>query len=221
MNEVKSPVPQFGGDEESESSNSQKSRLQKKNVNVKDDSQGEGESQDQKKKKPVQKKILYKWRAPIRHFRKMDMKKYWMVVAAVLAFYVLLALLGHYWLMVAIAAVMFVIYVLGTVPPAKTKHMITSIGVDTLEKEYRWDQLDLYWYSRKDNQYVLNIETNMDVPGRLIMLVSKEDVKRTNEILQNYLEYKTVKKQSKFSKLTEGEWVDIFGTSDGKFEGVK
>jgi hypothetical protein len=74
-----------------------------------------------------------------------------------------------------------------------------------------------YWYSRKDDQFILNVETELRLPGRFIMLVSDDELQKTHEILSQKLKYKEMKKQDRISKVTDGVWVDMM--DDGEREG--
>ncbi len=166
--------------------------------------------------KPIQRVILYKWVAPMRHFKKMDMKKYWTVLAVVLVLFVLLAILGQFYFMAAIASVMFLLYVIGTVPPVNVEHVITSIGIETLQNEYKWELLKDYFFSKRDDQFILNIDTSMKYPARLLMLVNPKDVEALYRLLSTRLVYLDMRKQSKTGKLIDGEWVNMLTEEENK-----
>jgi len=160
------------------------------------------------KENVTQREILYKWSSPMRHFRKIDMKRYRVIVVIVLAFFVVLAILGQFWLMIAIAAVMFVLYAIGTVSPATLDHCITTVGVETVGQNTEWKNLKSYWFSMKDNQLHLNVDTSVSFPGRLIMLVSEKEADDLHGILKDRLKYSDLREQKYFSKITDGVWVD-------------
>ncbi|MFH1547256.1 MAG: hypothetical protein ABIC57_02105, partial [bacterium] len=158
------------------------------------------------KKEVVQREELYKWSSPMRIFQQLDKKKFWMISLAVLALFVVLAILGHYILMIAIASVMFLVYVLGTVPPETVNHVITSLGVESMDKKYNWEILSSYWFSKKDDKRILNIETKFAFPSRLILLVGEADMKSIHPLLKERLVYKDLREQKAMEKLSEGEW---------------
>lgn len=173
-------------------------------------------SEAQEKETFIQRKVLFSWSAPMRSFKKLDKKRYWTIAAAVLALFVVLAILGQFGLMAAIAAVMFLVYVLGTVPPEDIKHVITTLGVETVEKNYDWKDLRDYWFSVKDDVGILNIDTNVTFPSRLIMLINKGDQSKLHIILKEKLPYKDVRDQSSLSKISEGEWVNLLDEKSAK-----
>ncbi|MDD3661968.1 MAG: hypothetical protein PHG63_02780 [Candidatus Dojkabacteria bacterium] len=156
----------------------------------------------------VPREVLYTWEAPQRQFKPIDRRRFLFVLACVVAFSVLLILLGQFWFMAAIASVMFLLYVLGTIPPITVQHMITNKGVETEGGVYAWNSLKNYWFSRRDDQLVLNVDTNMQFPARLIMLVNREQGKKVHELLRERLEYLDLRRQGRMSRFTCGEWVD-------------
>ncbi len=157
----------------------------------------------------IPRKVLYSWKSPMRHFKKMDMKKYWTVVAFVLVLFVFLAILSHfYWFMAAIAAIMFLVYVVGTVKPSKVEHKVTTQGVETVGGKFKWEDFKDYWFARKDDQMHLYIDTELKLPGRVVMLVDKKDVEKLHKILHERLNYKDLRKQSRVSKVLDGEWMN-------------
>lgn len=164
---------------------------------------------EKKSEKVIQREILYKWTAPMRSFQKLDKKKFWSIAIAVLALFVVLAILGQYGLMLAIAALMFLVYVLGTIPPENVNHLVTTLGVETIEKQYKWERLGEYWFSEKDGQKLLNIDTRVAFPSRLIMLVGAKDMNEVHKLLKERLRYKDLRDQKAFDKLSEGEWINL------------
>jgi hypothetical protein len=156
-----------------------------------------------------QRKVLLEWESPMRHFKKMDRKKFFLILFGVMAFFVVLVILQQYWLMLAIAAVMFMVYAWGTVPPAELHHVITNKGIESAGSDVEWENLTEYWYTKKDDQYILNVKTNVRLPGKFIMLVNEDQLWKTHEILSNRLKYKDMRKQDKLSKVLDGVWVDL------------
>jgi hypothetical protein len=169
----------------------------------------EQKSGDEVKKTDVKREVLFNWESPMRHFKKMDKKKFFMILAIVLAFFVVLVLVQQWWLMAAIAAVMFLVYAWGTVPPAKLEHVITNEGIESAGNLVEWENLDKYWYSQKDDQYILNVDTKLRLPGRLIMLVSDDEMQKTKAILENRLKYKDMRNQDRMSKVVDGVWINM------------
>lgn len=157
----------------------------------------------------VQKIKLYEWEAPIRVSFPFDKKAFLIVVAASLAFILYLAILGHYGLMFAIAALLFFIYVAGTTEPVNTNHTITSQGIDTFDKLYQWKTLRNFWFTRKNGELLLVVETKLRVPANLILLLKEDQKRAIFMLLQEKLLYKEIKRTGTLYKLTYGEYLSI------------
>jgi len=140
-------------------------------------------------KKLVELKSLLKWQAPMRPFKKRD-REYYTTIAAIVFLLAVILLFLKEWLLIAVmVALMFVAYVLATVPPEKVEHEITTRGVVTGEKTYRWEDLRSFWFSRKWKEVILHVETKLGFPGRLMMLLGEVEEKKIKEILQKQMEY--------------------------------
>jgi len=140
-------------------------------------------------KKPVELKSLLKWQAAVRPFKKRD-REYYTTIAAIVFLLAVILLFLKEWLLIAVmVALMFVAYVLATVPPEKVEHEITTRGVVTGGKTYKWGDLKGFWFSKKWKETILHIETKLSFPGRLMMLLGGADEKKIKEILQKQMEY--------------------------------
>jgi hypothetical protein len=110
--------------------------------------------------------------------------------------------------MAAIWAVMFLVYVLGTVPPGESKHVITNKGVEMGGVVYEWEKLEDFWFSMRDDRIILNVDTKLSFPGRLIMMIEKKDQKKVYDILMDKLIYLDKRKQGRVGVIVDGTWVD-------------
>lgn len=180
----------------------------------KDKSSAEAESNV--KNPVVQREVLISWKAPLRHFKKMDKKRFFIILACILAFFIVLIIVKQFWLMAAIAAVMFLVYVLGTVPPIEVQHTITTLGIETVGAIVKWEDTEGYWFSKKDNQMHLNVNTKLRYPARIIMLVKSNDVEKVNDIVKTRLPYVDLRNQNYVNKVIDGEWVDMFDEKSEK-----
>jgi len=165
------------------------------------------EESDIPTKKVVQNIKLFEWEAPDRYKFDFESKTFWGILALVLVFILYLAILGHYYFMAAIVALVFLIYVAGTNDPVIVKHKITSRGIDTGNKLYEWFMLDSFWFSKKGDQYMLIVETRLRYPKSLIMLLSEGDKDAIFVLLQEKVLYKDIRKQSKLDRLTFGDYI--------------
>lgn len=165
------------------------------------------EESDIPTKKVVQNIKLFEWEAPDRYKFNFNTKTFWIILAFSLLFVLFLAILEQYYLMASIIALLFFVYVSGTNKPIKVKHRITARGVDTGGKLYEWFMLDNFWFSIKNGQYFLIVETRLRYPKALILLLEKVDKDALFVLLQERVLYKDIRKQGRVDILTYGNYI--------------
>lgn len=158
-------------------------------------------------KKVVQNIKLFEWEAPDRYKFDFNTKTFWVLLAGSLFFVLFLAILEQYFLMAAVIALLFFVYVAGTNKPVDIKHQITARGVDTGGKLYEWFMLDSFWFSIKNGQYFLVLETRLRYPKALILLLDGADKDAIFVLLQEKVLYKDIRKQGKIDRLTYGDYI--------------
>jgi hypothetical protein len=157
------------------------------------------------KQKVVQNIKLFEWTAPDRTPVKFEKKSFLIVIVMTLLFSLYLAIMKHYLLMVAIMSVLFLLYVAGTTKP----HKITARGIDTGAKLYEWFMLKSFYFTKKDDQILLLVETNLNFPGVLTFLVNDKDKDPIFVLLQDKLLYKDIRKWKWLDKLSYGEYIPL------------
>ncbi|PJE67206.1 hypothetical protein COU95_03610 [Candidatus Shapirobacteria bacterium CG10_big_fil_rev_8_21_14_0_10_40_9] len=136
-------------------------------------------------------KTLLSWKAPIRPFKTRN-REFWTTVGSIAFLLAVILLFIKEWLLIAvIAAIIFVYYVLSSVPPEEIEHQITNRGVRFAGNEYLWEEISQFWISEKWGQKILNLETKFRFPGRLELLFKIEDEGKIREILKKYLPEET------------------------------
>jgi hypothetical protein len=160
-------------------------------------------------KKVIQNITVFEWEAPIRLKFFFEIKVFVGIVAACLVFILYLAILGHYMLMIAIFALLFFIYAAGTVPPINVTHKITKRGVETIDKLYEWYKLESFWFTNKNGQDILFINTKLRLPSKLILLITEKDRASIFMLLQDKLLYHDIRKQSSYNKLVFGDYIPL------------
>lgn len=83
-------------------------------------------------------------------------------------------------------AIIFLYYVLTTVEPEEIDFRITNYGIKIADKTTSWDTLTRYWFSFKNNTNSIIFEMN-SFPGRLEIVINKNDIPAMKKILNNYL----------------------------------
>jgi hypothetical protein len=138
---------------------------------------------------PVEQKTLYSWQAPERPFKKRD-KEFFTTVAAIAVLLAVIFLFIKEWMAIGvIASLVFVGYVLATVEPKKIGHEITTRGIVTGGRLYKWEELTSFWFSKKWKDEMLNVSTNLKFPMRLVMLIGDGSEKELKKHLQKEIQF--------------------------------
>ena len=138
-------------------------------------------------------KKLYSWSSPERLWVKKDRAWY---VSYSLFFIVLiafLALLGELLLILTVLAFVLLWFVQGATPAQTIEHTITSLGIRTFDTFYRWQNIKHFWFSKKGNITLLNLETfedkNPDFVKRISLLLTERQDEEIFKILISFLDY--------------------------------
>ncbi|AKM78774.1 MAG: hypothetical protein UX85_C0008G0045 [Candidatus Beckwithbacteria bacterium GW2011_GWB1_47_15] len=139
-------------------------------------------------KAPVKVETLLSWQAPVRPFKKRDREYYTTIGAIGFLLAVILLFLKEWLLIAVIAALMFVAYVLATVEPEKTSHEITTVGILTGDKTYKWEDLKRFWFETKWSDKILHVDTKLSFPGRLMLLLGDTSEEEVKKILEQHVQ---------------------------------
>ena len=161
------------------------------------------------KREVVQNIKLFEWSAPDRYQIGFSNKKFLIIVALALVFSLLLAILGHYLLMASIMSLLFLLYVAGTTKPVTIKHKVTARGLDTVGKLYEWYMLDSFFFSKKDTQFMLVVNTKLNYPRSLILLLKEKDKDALFVLLQEQLLYEDIRKWKWLDRVSYGEYIPL------------
>lgn len=132
-------------------------------------------------------KTLLTWKSPLRVFKKRD-REFWTTVLSIVFLLGIILLFIKEWLLIAVMiSLVFLYYVLSTVPPEEVEHQVTNRGVRFAGKDYSWEELGGFWFSEKWGRKIVNIQTKNYFPGRLQILLGELEEKKVKEILGKYL----------------------------------
>ncbi len=167
------------------------------------------EEETEEKREVVQNIKLFSWKAPDRYEFKYESKSFLIIVVLSLLFILFLAILGQYFMMAAIIAMLFFVYVAGTTKPIIVEHKVTAKGIDTGGKLYEWYMLDSFYFTRRKDVVSLLVDTKLNFPGMLILLIDEKDKDALFVLLQERLLYKDIRKQSKLDRMSYGEYIPL------------
>jgi len=128
-------------------------------------------------------RVLFEWTAPERAFQRRD-RDFWITAIAILVLVaVILIFIKEFFLIIALGSILFLFYVLSTVPPENIKNKLTNRGVYFGEARYEWMVLRRFWFKKSLSSQLLAIETNLRFPRQIMLVVDIKDQEKIKEIV--------------------------------------
>jgi hypothetical protein len=127
-------------------------------------------------------------------------------LAALVLVCLILFFVKEWFLIAAFLGLVFLYYVLTTIEPEEVNYKITNKGVYFPGGEQRvdWDALSLFWISEKWGFKILNLETRLNFPRVVHLVIKNEEEEKVKGIVLKYLSETEIKKNF-VDKLSE--WV--------------
>ncbi len=147
--------------------------------------------------KEVRQEVLLSWTSPSRLFKKRDKEYFTNIGAIVFLLIIILVFAREFLLIAAVVSIVFLVYVLSTVPPEEVSHRITNLGLESAGHFYRWEELMEFWFEEQWNQTMLVLRPI--VGTRIIVLLGKEDKAQIRKLIVEYIP---------FREHPEKTWVD-------------
>lgn len=135
---------------------------------------------------PKREELLFSWRAPARPFKKRDRSFFTTVAALGVLIGLILFFLEGILAVAVVAAIVFLVYVLFTVPPEEVEYRITNKGLVLADNKHQWDEFRRFWFTKRLDSNLLIIES-INFPGRLEMVIQEEEKSKIREVLEQYL----------------------------------
>ncbi len=148
------------------------------------------EELDAKRLSALDSKNIFTWKSPV-HIYKERTRKYFTQVALYALVGILAAIaFGEIMLVGVIIAVVFVVYVLATAIPETVEHRINNMGIVSGGKVYLWEDLDSFWFDKKEETRMLVVQTYLRFPTRLIIILNEKISDRALlEALERHLHF--------------------------------
>ena len=89
-------------------------------------------------------------------------------------------------------AVVFALWQMNKVEPKNEVYTITTWGIRTKERTYRWEEMSSFWFEDKWGSRLLRIITNR-VPWQLILVVNKDDEEKIKKLVVENVTYEVPK----------------------------
>ncbi|KKU88076.1 MAG: hypothetical protein UY16_C0014G0036 [Candidatus Gottesmanbacteria bacterium GW2011_GWA2_47_9] len=144
-----------------------------------------------------QKEVYLSWSSPSRLFKRRDREYFTNVGAIVFLLIIILVFAREFLLIAAVVSIVFLIYVLSTVPPENVEHRITNLGIESAGHFYRWEQLGEFWFEEQWGQVLLKLRPVMG--PHIIILLADQDKPQVRELVAKHIP---------FRQQPEKTWVD-------------
>jgi hypothetical protein len=145
----------------------------------------------------IRQEVLLSWSSPSRLFKKRDKEYFTNIGAIVFLLVVILIFAREFLLIAAVVSIVFLIYVLSTVPPEDVSHRITNLGIESAGHYYRWDELGEFWFEEQWGQVLLVLRPKLGM--RIILLLGAQDKVLVRKLIAQYIP---------FREKPEKSWVD-------------
>lgn len=147
--------------------------------------------------KQVQQEVLLAWSSPSRLFKRRDKEYFTNIGAIVFLLIVILVFAREFLLIAAVVSIVFLVYVLSTVPPEEVSHRITNLGLESAGHFYRWEELVDFWFEEQWGSTMLVLRPIIGT--RIIVLLGSVDKEQVHKLIAQYIP---------FREQPEKTWVD-------------
>ncbi len=148
-------------------------------------------------------KDLYSWKSPQRLFVPRNKKWYTYVILLVLVLTLGLLFLRQFLIIAPVLAIAFVAYVLASVPAEEVEHKITTQGINTSGHSYLWAEMVDFWFTHKDKETLLYIDTYLNFPRRLILLLGDGEIEEIKKHMVQYIPFRELPKVSWMDRVAD------------------
>jgi hypothetical protein len=148
---------------------------------------------------------LVSWKAPARAFKRRD-RQFFVNVFAIAGIIGLVIFFAEGIMpVILIVSLIFLYYVLSTVPPENIEYLVTTFGIKVAGKLTPWNELEFFWLGKRLDNDVLLFETTQ-LPGRLELVIDQDVKEKAKREISAYIPYNEAP-ASKLDKLTD--WLGV------------
>jgi len=128
-------------------------------------------------------KVKYEWEEAERSFQKKD-RDFWVTAIAILVLVsVILIFVKEFFLIITLVSILFLYYVLSTIPPQNVKYKITNRAIYFGGERYEWALLTRFWFGKSLSSEMIHFETVLKFPRRVSLVIKPEDKEKIKEIV--------------------------------------
>lgn len=146
---------------------------------------------------------LVVWTAPARPFKIRDRQYFVTIFASAGIISLIIFLAEGIMPVILIIALVFLYYILSTVPPENVEYKITTKGIKIADKLTSWQLLDNFWFGKRMDNVVLFFNT-FQIPGRIELIINPEIKDELEKEISAYIPFEK-SQDSSLDKFTS--WV--------------
>lgn len=150
-------------------------------------------------------KTLLSWSAPGRPFVRKSRDFYLSILLIGILLDIILFLFSQYIAMLAVVSLVFLSFVLSTVPPKNFHYKITSEGIKIEDYFYIWRELYDFYFKKIDGEDILFVRTQDLLPGELKISLGSNSRDHVRKVLISYLPFREVVRQTFVEK--SADWL--------------
>lgn len=140
--------------------------------------------------KPAESNIFLEWEAPSRPFKTRSREFYKTAIAISVLISLILVFMGEFLLIGVIAATMFVIYALSSVPPGKIRNRITNLGIESDDHFHKWEEMYEFWFDEKYGEKMLVVRLLFGFPSHLQLLLDDAPMDKIKSLLTERIPFR-------------------------------
>lgn len=138
--------------------------------------------------KEEEKEVYLSWSSPSRLFKKRNAEFYKTVGAIVFLLTIILVFASEFVLVLAMLSIVFLVYVLSTVPPENVDHRVTNLGIESAGHYYRWEEMSEFWFEEQWEQTLLIITPLLG--PRIVILLGTQDKEHVKKLLAKHIPFR-------------------------------
>ena len=150
-------------------------------------------------------KTILAWTAPGRPFQKKSKQYYATGLLIMLLVEVILFLFSQYLLMMVVLSLVFLAFVLASVPPKNFHYKISTEGITVEDHFFLWQELYDFYFKKREGVEVVHIRTHAFIPGELTLPLGELDHEHIKQALLPYLPFREVVRLTFMEK--SGDWL--------------
>ncbi|MCB9813273.1 MAG: hypothetical protein H6772_02600 [Pseudomonadales bacterium] len=136
--------------------------------------------------KPIPEEVIFEWKATSRPFKKRNKQYHTTVITIALLLSLILFFAGQILTIAVVISVVFLGYVMSTIPPHEIENKLTNYGIRTENNLYYWEELGRFWFEKKFDETLLFVEVAR-FPHRLTLVLGEASEDTLTEILSEVL----------------------------------